>query len=140
MSVKPISLHVDNDILSTHQPTAHQLRPYDVPFHLPQGFESELFNMIEAGILVQCDQPILWNTKAFPVPKIQTQPNAELLGISELKLYWRTESSNQLSRHIDPKARYFCEIDATSGFHQVPVDEEASKLLTSVTNSGRYSY
>ena len=43
-------------------------------------------------------------------------------------------------RHIDPKTRYFCCIDATSGFHQVPVDEEASKLLTIVTNSGRYSY
>ena len=43
-------------------------------------------------------------------------------------------------RHIDPQARYFCVIDATTAFHQVLVSEEASKLLTIVTNAGRFSY
>ena len=31
-------------------------------------------------------------------------------------------------------------IDATSRFHQCPVDPETSKLLTIVTNAGRFSY
>ena len=31
-------------------------------------------------------------------------------------------------------------INATRGFHQVPVDPETSKLLTIVTNCGRFSY
>ena len=33
------------------------------------GNTLELLNMIEAGILVQCDTPTVRNTKAFPVPK-----------------------------------------------------------------------
>ena len=145
LKVKPISLHVDNEKLATHKPTSH-IRSYDVPLHLCQGFESELLNMIEAGILVQCDKPTIWNTKAFPVPKNSDPTKCRIVGDFRglnnvlLKLYWHTESSNQLLRHIDPKARYFCVIDATSGFHQVPVDSEASKLLTIVTNSGRYSF
>ena len=88
----------------------------------------------------------LWNINAFPVQKNSDPTKCRVVGDFRglnnvlLKLYWHTESTNQLLRHIDPKARYFCCIDATSGFHQVPVDEEASKLLTKVTNSGRYSY
>ena len=72
LNVKPISLHVDNDKLATHQPTAHQLQPYDIPYHLRQGFESKLLNMTEAGILAKCDPPTLWNTKAFPDCRTQT--------------------------------------------------------------------
>ena len=144
--MKPISLHVDNDKLNTHQPTAHQLCPYNVPYSLRQGFESELLNMIEVGMLVQCNQPTMWNTKAFPVQKNSDPTKCRIVGDFRglnnvlLKLYWHTDSSNHLLMHIDLKARYFCVLDATSGFHQVPLDEEASKLLTIVTNSGRYSY
>ena len=43
-------------------------------------------------------------------------------------------------RHIDPKARFFVTIDATSGYHQVPVSEESQKYLTIVTQQGRFAY
>ena len=49
-------------------------------------------------------------------------------------------SSHQLFHHIDPEAKYFCMIDATSRFHQVPVVTEASTLLTIMTNCGSFSY
>ena len=68
LNVKPVSLHVDKDKVETHKPTSHN-RLYDVPFHLRQGFESELMNMLEAWVITQCDKPTLWNTKAFPVQK-----------------------------------------------------------------------
>ena len=102
--------------------------------------------MIEAGIIEQCTTPTQWNTKAFPVQKSSDPTRCRIVGDLRglnnvlLKLYWHTESSNQLLRHIDPQARYFCVIDATSGFHQVPVSTEASKLLTIVTNAGRFLY
>ena len=134
LNVKPVSLHVDKDKLETHRPMSH-IRPYNVPFHLRQGFESELMNMLEAGVITQCDKPTLWNTKAFPVQKNSDPTKCRVVGDFRglnnilLKLYWHTESTNQLLRHIDPKVKYFCCIDATSGFHQVPVDKEAPKLL-----------
>ena len=102
--------------------------------------------MLDAGILTPCDSPTLWKTKAFPVQK-NSDPTkcrivGDFIGLNRvlLKLYWYTESSNQLLRHIDPNAKVFCVIDATSGFHQCPVDSETSKLLTVVTNAGLFSY
>ena len=54
--------------------------------------------------------------------------------------HWPTESSGQLLRHIDPKAKFFCTIDATSGYHQVPVCKESQKFLTIITQQGRFQY
>ena len=56
LNVKPISLTVDPEKLAAHKPTTH-LKPYDVPYHLRQGFESKLLNMLNAEILEQCDSP-----------------------------------------------------------------------------------
>ena len=145
LKVEPIELQVDKEKLSQARPTAH-LKPYDVPFHLRKGFEAELLDMLEAGIIKQCTTHTQWNTKAFPVPKSSDPTKCRIVGDFRklndilLKLHWHTESSTQLLRHIDPMSKYFCVIDATSGFHQVPVSPEASKLLTIVTNAGRFSY
>ena len=68
LNVKPISLHIDKEKLAAHNPTSH-IKPYDVPFHLRQAFESELLNMIDAGIVEQCETLTMFNTEAFPVPK-----------------------------------------------------------------------
>ena len=54
------------------------------------------------------------------------------------KLLWHTELPAQLLGHILTDAKVFCVIDATSG--QVRADIEASKLLTIVTNMGRFSF
>ena len=135
LNVKPVELQVNPDKLKQTKPTTH-LRPYDIPFHLRKGFEAELLEMLEAGIIEQCTSHTDWNTKAFPVPKSSDPTKCRIVGDFRglnnilLKLYWHTESSHQLLRHIDPQAKYFCVIDATSAFHQVPVSAEASKLLT----------
>ena len=145
LKVKPIDLDLDKDKLAQAKAPGH-LKPYDVPFHLRKGFEAELLDMLEAGIIQQCTQPTRWNTKAFPVPKSSDPTRCRIVGDFRglnnvlLKLYWHTESSNQLLRHIDPNSKVFCVIDATSGFHQVPVSEEASKLLTIITTAGRFLY
>ena len=43
-------------------------------------------------------------------------------------------------RHIDPEARFFACFDATSGFHQIEVDEESSRLMSIVTQYGTHRY
>ena len=47
---------------------------------------------------------------------------------------------DQVLRHIDPEARYFAFFDATSGFHQIRVDVESSKLMIIVTQYATYRY
>ena len=39
---------------------------------------------------------------------------------------------------LDPTSKYFCKLHCTSGYHQVRLDEESSKLLTFILPSGRY--
>ena len=53
---------------------------------------------------------------------------------------WGGESSYQLLRHIDLKAKYFACFDAISGYHQIHVDDESSKLLNVVTQFGNYRF
>ena len=53
---------------------------------------------------------------------------------------WGGESSGPLLRHIDPSARFFVVFDAISGFHQVAVDPESSKLLNITTQMGNFRY
>ena len=95
LNLKPISLTVDPEKLAAHKPTTH-IKPYDVPFHLRQGFVSELLNRLDAGILTQCDTPTSWNTKAFPVQKNSDPTKCRIVGDFRglnrvlLKLYWHT--------------------------------------------------
>ena len=51
-----------------------------------------------------------------------------------------TESANQLLGHRDPKAKFFATMDLTSGYHQIPLDEESQNLLVISTPMGRFKY
>merc|ERR1711888_340614 len=51
---------------------------------------------------------------------------------------WGGESSSQILRRLDSKAKFFAVFDAISGFHQIAVDEESSKLLNITTYMGNY--
>ena len=101
--------------------------------------------MIDAGIFVPYETTTDWKTKAFPVVKgndVDIRLVGDFRGLNAilLKLLWQTELSDQLLGRIQTDAKVFCMINAPSGFHQVEVDKEASKLLTIVTNMGRFSF
>ena len=49
-------------------------------------------------------------------------------------------SSAEVTAGLDPASRFFCKLDATSGYHQIPLDEESSKLTTFLLPSGRYRH
>ena len=53
---------------------------------------------------------------------------------------WGGESSGQLLRQIDPSARCFAVFDEISGFHQVAIDTESSKLLNITSQMGNFRY
>ena len=52
-----------------HMKPVNQVKPFDVTFHIRAAYEREIIDMIEAGIIVPCEVPTNWNTKAFPVIK-----------------------------------------------------------------------
>ena len=142
MSVNPVRLVVDERKNIT--PVCH-VRPYDTPYHLRAAFEKEVNNAIMGKILIPCHTPTVWASKAFAVQKsdptkCRIVADFRVLNSALKRPVWPTESSSQLLRHIDPEAKYFCSIDATSGYHQVRVDERDQELLTIITQQGRYKY
>ena len=132
MNVEPVTLQIDE---SRKIPPVKHIRPFDVPFHLRKPWETEIRNALEGDILRPVDYPTEWSSKAFAVPKqdstkVRLVADFRQLNKALKRPHWPTESSGQLLRHIDPKARFFVTIDATSGYHQVPVSEESQKYLT----------
>ena len=54
--------------------------------------------------------------------------------------YPKAIQQNQLLNycHIKPSSKYFATIDLCSGYHQIPVWEDSSRLLVIMTPSGRF--
>ena len=49
-------------------------------------------------------------------------------------------SCKDVLRGIKPDSRWFLKFDAVAGYHQIPLDDESSKLTTFLVESGRYRY
>ena len=142
MRVEPVNLEIDESRNIT--PVKH-IRPFDVPYHLRKPWEEEIKNALEGKILVPVSTPTDWSSKAFAVPKqdstkVRIVADFRQLNRALKRPHWPTESSGQLLRHISPKARYFVTIDATSGYHQIPVSKESQKYLTIITQQGKFAY
>ena len=122
-------------------------KPFDVPYHLRRPTKKQFKEMVDAGIVVQNDEPSDWRSQAFPRMNPGSDPPKCHWGTDFIQLnaclkrpIWGAESSYQVLRHVYPEARYFACFDATSGFHQIEVDEESSKLMSIVTQYGTYRY
>ena len=66
LNIPPVHLYQDEN--TDIKPVQH-LRPFDVPWHLRDGFRKELKACIDAGILEPSEKPTPWAHKAFAVPK-----------------------------------------------------------------------
>ena len=121
---------------------------YDIPLHLKQAAKEEFNEMLNSGIVVPCDEePTEWASLAFPRRKPNSYPpkcrwvvDFRDLNRALDRPVWGGESSGQLLRHLDPSAKYFAVFDAVSGFHQIPLHPESSKLLNITTQMGNYRY
>ena len=113
--------------------------------YLRAAAQAEFNEMIKAGIIVESDgEANDWSSQAFPRRKPNTHP---------VKCRWVTDFrdlNKALDRPIwgvevvvsssDIKIRLLAVFDAISGFHQVTVDTESSKLLNITTQMGNYRY
>ena len=119
-------------------------RNYDMPFHLQEMCANSIKkNSLEAGQIVPCGtEPSEWASKAFPVPKgdgtsVRIVTDIKKLNRQIKRPNWPTESSWQLLQHIDPRAKYYVSTDLTSGYHQIPINEESLNLFVISTPMGR---
>ena len=124
MNIKPVKLEINHD---KNVPPVNHTCPFDVPYHLRSAWEKEIRDAIEGGVLKPVDYSTDWLSKAFAVPKNDSSKVRIVMDFRQLnkRPHWPTESSCQLLRHICPKSKFYVTVDATSGYHQVPVSKDS---------------
>ena len=75
--------------------------------------------MLNAWVIEKCETSTKWNTKAFPVPKhdcTSYRVVGDWRGVNMIlkKLFYHTESCDQLLRHVPADSKVFAVIDAAS--------------------------
>ena len=144
INVEPVRLTIDEE--SNVTPLNVKI-PYDVPHNLRSPADRELRAMIEAGIIEKVEHSTKWCSKSFFVKKPNSDPpkarfvtDFRRLNSALRRPVWSTESSSQLLRHLNPNARVWACLDASSGYHPVPVAEQDRDLLTVCTQLGRWRF
>ena len=143
--IKCPPVRIELDTSKEIVPRAHT-RPFDCPYHLREGFDRELKEALDAGVLSPCTESSEWVHQLFPVAK-QGQPGKVRLvsDFKHLNTYMKrpvypTESNSQLLRHIDPSATVFAMVDMTIGYHQLEVHPDDRHYLTVICQAGRFRY
>ena len=114
-----------------------------IPFTLMSQVEEELKRMEEAGVIERVTGPTEWCAPMVPVQK----SNGKLRICVDLR---KLNSAVTRARFVLPTledvapklagAQYFSKLDASSGFWQIPLHPESSKLTTFITPFGRFCF
>ena len=112
-------------------------------FPLMPKVEAELQRMERKGIIVKVTEPTDWCAPIVPVIK----KNGDVRICVDLKkLNKAVKREHFMLPNLDdisPKlcgATVFSKLDASSGFHQLPLEEDSCHLTTFITPFGRYCY
>ena len=127
---------VDNAV-----PVKHACRK--VPFPLRDKLKEELDKMENMNVIKSVDEPTDWVSSLVIVAK----PNGKLrvcldprdLNKVVKREHYKLPTRDEISAEF-AGAKYFSKLDASSGFWQIELDEESSKLCTFITPFGRYRF
>ena len=134
----PYHIETDQDVPPVQHP------PRQVPIQLQDAYQEELEGLIQAGILLPIhDEYTPWVNSTV----VTTKPNGTIrLCLDPRDLNKAIQRTPYYVRTIDdviPKvsgASHFSILDARSGFWQVELDDESSKLCTFSTPWGKYRW
>ena len=132
-----ISLSPDAKSYAIHVP-----RP--IAFPLRVRAEKAINKMVDDGVITPVEEPTPWVAPMVVVPKPGKQDVRICTDFSELNKYVLREihpmATVEGSLASLGKGKVFSKIDANSGFWQIPLSPESSKLTTFLTHKGRYRY
>lgn len=114
-----------------------------LPFSLEKRVYKKLDQMVEDEVLPPVTEPTEWVSRML----VEGKPDGDVricLDPSELnkaiqRQHFAVPTVEQLFGKIG-KAKYFCSLDAASGFYQIPLTERASYLCTMATPKVRFRY
>ena len=117
--------------------------PRKVPISLKYRVKEELSRMEKLGVIKRQKEPTPWVNSMVTVVK----PNGQIricidprdLNNAILREHYPMKTIEEVVAEM-PNAKVFSKLDATSGFWQLSLDEESSKLTTFNTPFGRYRF
>ena len=99
--------------------------------------------MVKDEIIVPVVEPTEWVSRMLVVGKpdgdVRICLDPSELNKAILRQHFAVPTVEQLFAKIG-KAKYFCSLDAASGFYQIPLSDRASYLCTMATPKGRYRF
>jgi len=116
--------------------------PRKVPIALKEKVKDELDRMEREGVVIRQTDPTPWVNSMVTVVK----PGKVRICIDPCDLNKAIQREHYPMKTIEeivsemPNAKVFTVLDATSGFWQVELDDESSKLCTFNTPFGRYRF
>ena len=138
MKTSPIKVNlVDNAVPSA----THTAR--NVPFPLLKAVKQELERMEDAGIIRSVSEPTDWCARMVPVPKsggsVRITVDYKNLNKCVKREIYPIPTVEQLTAELAGSSLY-SKLDASSGFYQLPLDEESQLLTTFITPFGRKAF
>ena len=115
--------------------------PRPIPLRFQEPANAEIAKYIASGIIAPCE----WCSPAFFIPKgdgkrVRLVTDYTKLNRFVVRPVHPFPSVTDIIQSIPASAACFAKLDATHGYFQIPLDEEASRLTTFILPSGRYRY
>ena len=118
--------------------------PRRIPLPYHQKVKDEIARMQSLGVIDEVTQPTEWVISPMVVvPKqsgnIRIRVDYSHLNRSVKREHYQLPTAEELFAKLRG-AKYFSTLDAASGFWQIPLAEESSKLTTFLTPHGRFRF
>lgn len=130
----------------SEEPPFKQLTARPVGAHLREEADEVVRQALESGVIVPMPDPSVFISSGFFVRKDNGKGKLRLV-TDYTRLNERVQrpvhpfpSTTDVLRSIPPEDKYFAKLDLVAGYHQVPLDEEASRLTTFILPQGRFRY
>ena len=140
MTCKPAHIHLKQEAtpFATHV-------PIPTPIHWKEQVKANLDRDVEDGIIekVPVGEPVLWCSPMVVTAKKDGSPrrtvDLQRLNAQCLRETHHCQSPFKLACQVAPNTKKTV-LDATDGYHAIPLDEESKPLTTFITEWGRYRY
>ncbi|XP_020556682.2 uncharacterized protein K02A2.6 [Oryzias latipes] len=122
-------------------PVVHPCRK--VPFALREKLKDELARMEKLEVIKKIDEPTEWVSSLVVIQKktgaLRTCLDPRDLNKAIRREHFKLPTREEIMARF-AGAKWFSKLDASSGFWQLRLDEESSKLCTFNTPEGRYRF
>ena len=140
MKCKPVRIHLKDGATPFARHT-----PIPIPIHWKSQVKEQLDQDVEKGIIepVPIGEPVTWCSPMVVTTKKDGRPrrtvDLQKLNSQCLRETHHCESPFKLACQI-PQNKKKTVIDATDGYHSIPLEEHSRHLTTFITEWGRYRY